>query len=100
MTRLLTWDDIEYTDGRFGLKNRAVFSTEMPDLKSMIDDLDMMVEEQLEALINGMHEAGDIIVEEQKRLIRNKSERLADAIKHDGVGFYEHSVFYSSTLTF
>ena len=98
-TRFVNWEDITDTDGRFGIKNRAIFSTETPDLKSLIDSLDMMKDYQRTALIDGMHEAGNIIIAEQKRLISGKSKRLEQAIGHDGVGSYKESdIFNPVTL--
>lgn len=94
--RLLSWESIQ--EGKT-LSAGTVFSTETPDLKSLIDALDMMEDYQRNALIEGMHEAGDIIVEEQRRLIRNKSNRLANAIDREGVGTYKRQkVFNPVTL--
>lgn len=98
-TRFVNWYNITDTDGRFDYKNRAIFSTETPDLKKLIGSLNMMKDYQRDALRDGMHEAGNIIIAEQKRLISGKSKRLEQAIGHDGVGTYKRlEIFNPVTL--
>lgn len=56
------------------------FSMDTPDLEGFIKELDMFDENVNNALRTGLHEAGDMICQAQRRMIQWKSQRLSDAI--------------------
>lgn len=62
-----------------------VFTVKVPDLNKMIKDLEALDKRSNEAIRRGINKGADIILEEQKRLIRGKSKRLADAIKKSDI---------------
>ena len=65
--------------------SEEVFSSDMPELQSLIKKLDVFDEETNKAVRTAMHKGADIIMNEQKRLISGKSERLAAAISKSKV---------------
>lgn len=62
-----------------------MFSSEMPDIQGLIKKLDMMDENVNKAVREGLRDGADIIMEEQKKLIASKSQRLADSISKSRV---------------
>jgi hypothetical protein len=69
-----------------------MFSSELPDLQSMIKKLDMFDENVNQNVRNTMNSASNEILNEQKRLILTKSKKLADAISCSGVYTTKKSV--------
>lgn len=65
--------------------SEEVFSSDMPELQSLIKKLDVFDEETNKAVRTAMHSGADVIMREQKRLISGKSERLAAAISKSKV---------------
>lgn len=63
----------------------SVFTSTLPDLKGLLKKLDAAKDSSNEAIRQGINKGADIILEEQKRLIRGKSKRLADAIKKSDI---------------
>lgn len=61
------------------------FSTDLPDLQSLINQLDMFNEDVNRTVRESVHKGADIIMNEQKRLISGKSQKLADAISKSRV---------------
>ena len=55
-----------------------MFSTDMPDLDGFIKELDMFNENVNTALRKGLHEAGDMIGQAQKRLIESKPASVSE----------------------
>lgn len=62
-----------------------VFTVKVPDLNKMIKDLEALDKRSNEAIRRGINKGADIILEEQKRLIRGKSKRLAEALKKSDI---------------
>lgn len=63
----------------------SVFTSTLPDLKGLLKKLDATKDSSNEAIRRGVNAGADIVMEEQKRLIRGKSRRLADAISKSGI---------------
>lgn len=63
----------------------SVFTSALPDLKGLLKKLDATKDSSNEAIRRGVNAGADIVMEEQKRLIRGKSRRLADAISKSGI---------------
>lgn len=55
-----------------------LFSTDLPDIESFIKELDMFDENVNNALRTGLHEAGNLICQAQKRLIKSKPASTAE----------------------
>ena len=62
-----------------------VFTVKLPDINGLIRELDAMDKRSNEAIRQGINKGADIILEEQKRLIRGKSKRLAEALKKSDI---------------
>lgn len=58
----------------------VTFSTECPELKALIRKLDMFDDNINKSVRSAMHKGADIITNEQKRLISDKSLKLASSI--------------------
>ena len=63
----------------------SVFTSTLPDLKGLLKKLDATKDSSNEAIRRGVNAGADIVMKEQKRLIRGKSRRLADAISKSGI---------------
>ena len=63
----------------------SVFTSALPDLKGLLKKLDATKDSSNEAIRRGVNAGADIVMKEQKRLIRGKSRRLADAISKSGI---------------
>lgn len=61
--------------------SEEIFTSELPDLKGLMGKLDAMDEESNKAIRKGIDRGGNVILAEQKRLIRGKSKRLEKALK-------------------
>lgn len=60
-------------------------SCDFPDLDAFIKKLDLMDENVNAALRTGLNTGADIIISDQRRRIRGKSRRLAQAITKGGI---------------
>lgn len=65
--------------------SEEVFSSDMPDLQSLIKKLDMFDEETNKAVRTAMRKGADVIMNEQKRLISGKGKWIADAISKSSI---------------
>lgn len=74
-------NDFDYT--------QDFISTDFPDIDSFIKGLDMFDENVNRALRAALHQCGEKIAGAQKRKIRYKSKRLADAIRADEISVTE-----------
>lgn len=81
------WWKLLTNDHKFGRRGHGetattdFFSSEIPDLKALINTFNMSNEVVNKAVIKGIHAGADIILAEQKRLIIGTSSRLAKALK-------------------
>ena len=65
--------------------SEEVFSSDMPELQSLIKKLDVFDEETNKAVRTAMHKGADIIMNEQKKLISGKGKWIADAISKSSI---------------